>query len=44
MTPGTKIKVEEVAPFRGPMLVKVGASSYPLSPDVAAGIYVSRNA
>jgi len=44
MTPGTKIKVEEVAPFRGPMLVKVGASSYPLSPDVAAGIYVNRNA
>jgi DtxR family Mn-dependent transcriptional regulator len=44
MTPGTKIKVEEVAPFRGPMLVKVGASSYPLGPDVAAGIYVSKNA
>ena len=44
MTPGTKIKVEEVAPFGGPMLVKVGASSYPLGPDVAAGIYVSRNA
>jgi len=44
MTPGTKIKVEEVAPFRGPMLVKVGASSYPLGADVAAGIYVSKNA
>jgi DtxR family Mn-dependent transcriptional regulator len=44
MTPGTKIKVEEVAPFRGPMLVKVGAISYPLSPDIAAGIYVNRSA
>jgi DtxR family Mn-dependent transcriptional regulator len=42
MTPGTKVKVEEVAPFSGPMLVKVGANSYPLSPVVAAGIYVSK--
>jgi len=42
MAPGTRIKVEEVAPFSGPMLVKVGENSYPLSPEVAAGIYVSK--
>lgn len=44
MFPGTKIEVEEKAPFSGPMLIKVGANSYPLSLDVAAGIYVSKNA
>jgi DtxR family Mn-dependent transcriptional regulator len=43
MFPGTKITVEEVAPFGGPMLVKVGGSSYPLSHDVAAGIFVTKN-
>ena len=42
MSPGTKIEVEEKAPFSGPMLVKVGSSSYPLSLDVASGIYVRR--
>jgi len=44
MFPGTKIEVEEKAPFSGPMLVKVGANSYPLSLDVAAGIYVNKDA
>ena len=42
MLPGVKIEVEEKAPFKGPMLVKIGSSSYPLSLDVASGIYVSR--
>jgi DtxR family Mn-dependent transcriptional regulator len=42
MFPGVKIEVEERAPFKGPMLVKVGSSSYPLSLDVASGIYVKR--
>jgi len=42
MTPGAKITVEEKAPFKGPMLVKVGESSYPISLDVASGIYVTR--
>jgi len=42
MTPGAKITVEEKAPFKGPMLVKVGANSYPISLDVASGIFVSR--
>jgi len=43
MHPGVRIEVEEKAPFNGPMLVKVGSTSYPLSLDVAEGIYVNRN-
>ena len=42
MFPGVKIEIEEKAPFKGPMMVKVGSSSYPLSLDVASGIYVTR--
>lgn len=42
MFPGVKIQVEEKAPFKGPMLVKVGSGSYPLSLDVASGIYVTK--
>ncbi len=42
MYPGVKIEIEEKAPFKGPMLVKVGSGSYPLSLDVASGIYVKR--
>ena len=42
MTPGAKITVEEKAPFKGPMLVKVGENSYPISLDVASGIFVTK--
>jgi len=42
MYPGTKIEIEEKAPFSGPMMVKVSSNSYPLSLDVASGIYVQR--
>ena len=42
MYPGVKIEVEEKAPFKGPMLVKVGSNSYPLSLEVASGIYVKK--
>ena len=42
MYPGVKVEVEEKAPFKGPMMVKVGGNSYPLSLDVASGIYVTR--
>ena len=42
MMPGAKIRVEEKAPFKGPMLVKVGENSYPISLDVASGIFVTR--
>jgi DtxR family Mn-dependent transcriptional regulator len=42
MFPGVRIQVEEKAPFKGPMLVKVGSSSYPLSLDVASVIYVNK--
>jgi DtxR family Mn-dependent transcriptional regulator len=43
MYPGVKIEVEEKAPFKGPMLVRVGPNSHSLSLDVASGIYVKRN-
>jgi len=42
MVPGAKIAVEEKAPFKGPMLVKVGENSYPISLDVASGIFVTK--
>ena len=42
MFPGVKIQVEEKAPFKGPILVKVGSNSYPLSLDVASGIHVTK--
>ena len=42
MTPGAKITVEEKAPFKGPMLVRVAGNSYPISLDVAAGIFVTK--
>lgn len=42
MFPGVRIEVEEKAPFKGPMLVKVGSNSYPLSLEVASSIYVSK--
>jgi DtxR family Mn-dependent transcriptional regulator len=42
MFPGAKIGVEEKAPFKGPMLVKVGDNSYPISLDVASGIFVTK--
>jgi len=42
MIPGAKISVEEKAPFKGPMLVRVGGNSYPISLDVASGIFVTR--
>jgi DtxR family Mn-dependent transcriptional regulator len=42
MLPGVEVKVVEKAPFKGPMMVKVGTNSYPLSLDVAAGIFVEK--
>ena len=42
MFPGVRIAVQEKAPFKGPMLVKVGENSYPLSLDVASGIFVTK--
>ena len=42
MFPGAKLTVEEKAPFKGPMLVKVGDNSYPISLDVASGIFVTK--
>ena len=42
MVPGVEIHVEEKASSDGPMLVKVGSSSYPLALDVASAIYVSK--
>ena len=38
--PRTKVEVEEVAPFGGPILVRVGASRYALGRQVASKILV----
>jgi DtxR family transcriptional regulator, Mn-dependent transcriptional regulator len=40
LLPQTKIEVEEIAPFRGPILIRSGDSRYALGRNVAARIFV----
>ena len=40
LMPGAEVRVEEVAPFGGPLLVRVGEARYALGRDVAAKILV----
>ncbi|KAF0208037.1 MAG: metal-dependent transcriptional regulator [Actinomycetota bacterium] len=40
MYPGTRVKVCDVAPFHGPLMVEIGGSRYALGRDVAAKIVV----
>ncbi len=40
MFPGTTVKVCDVAPFKGPMMVEVGGSRYALGRDIADKIVV----
>ncbi|MHB0915520.1 MAG: metal-dependent transcriptional regulator [Thermoleophilia bacterium] len=40
LLPGAKIAIKEVAPFRGPVLVKVSGAQYALGQEVAAKIMV----
>lgn len=40
LLPDTSVEVEEIAPFGGPILVRVGASRYALGRKVAARIFV----
>ncbi len=40
LLPQTKVEVEEVAPFGGPILVRVGSARYALGRKVAARIHV----
>ena len=40
LLPDAKVEVEEVAPFGGPLLVRVGSSRYALGRDVASHILV----
>jgi DtxR family Mn-dependent transcriptional regulator len=42
MFPGTEVRVCEVAPFRGPLLVQVGDSTYAIGREVADAILVTR--
>ena len=42
MLPGVEVAVEEKAPFKGPMLIRVGSNSYPMSLDIASDIFVNR--
>lgn len=40
LLPQTEVEVEEVAPFQGPLLVRVGQARYALGQEVAARVYV----
>lgn len=40
LLPGAEVRVEEVAPFGGPLLVRVGEARYALGRDVAAKLLV----
>ncbi len=40
LLPRAEVRVEEVAPFGGPLLVRVGAAQYALGRDVCAKIFV----
>jgi DtxR family Mn-dependent transcriptional regulator len=44
MFPGTPVRVCDVAPFKGPLLVEVGESRYALGRDVAEKIVVTETA
>jgi DtxR family transcriptional regulator, Mn-dependent transcriptional regulator len=44
LLPQTRVEVEEVAPFNGPVLVRVGRSRYALGRAVAEQIQVARGA
>jgi DtxR family Mn-dependent transcriptional regulator len=44
MYPGTKVKVCDVAPFKGPLMVQVGSARYALGRDVAGKIFVGEAA
>jgi len=41
LLPATKVRIESIAPFGGPLLVKVGRSRYALGPEVARKILVA---
>lgn len=42
LTPGTRVEVEEKAPFNGPIIVRVGGASYALGLQAASAVYVKR--
>jgi len=42
LLPGTEVAVESVAPFGGPVLVRVGEAQYALGREVAGKILVRR--
>ncbi|HMK92114.1 MAG TPA: metal-dependent transcriptional regulator [Thermoleophilia bacterium] len=41
LLPDTAVSIEGVAPFGGPLLVRVGESQYAIGPEVAAKIFVA---
>jgi len=44
LLPGARVLVEQVAPFGGPLLVRLGSARYALGRDVAAQILVRKSA
>lgn len=43
LVPGSKVQIEEKAPFNGPIMVKVMGASYALGRNVASVIWVKKN-
>ncbi|HZL06880.1 MAG TPA: metal-dependent transcriptional regulator [Coriobacteriia bacterium] len=43
MFPGTTVKVCDVAPFKGPLMVQVGSARYALGRDIAGKIFVGEH-
>jgi len=43
LMPGTSIKIEEKAPFNGPIIVRARGASYALGHDVASAIWVRKS-
>ena len=43
MMPGSEVLVEQVAPFSGPLLVRIGGASYALGREVAEKIWVKEH-
>lgn len=44
LLPGARVLVEQVAPFGGPLLVRLGSARYALGRDIAGRILVRKGA
>ena len=40
MVPEKEIEIEQVAPFNGPLLIKIADAKYAIGPDIAEKIWI----